>query len=142
LLTALDHANERSAEDKARIATLEARLARLEESADVSATPRPSVDQRILERMDRLIDFSQRVLLSERFLPPQLEAAPTRESAPAQATRCGDAADDPREELRRLVERMYGGSSGFRGGLSVEQSEALKLLLRPERSLDTHNPWY
>jgi hypothetical protein len=139
LFAALAQANERNAEDKARIAALEARLARMDQVNGAPPASADATDQRLLERMDRLIDLNQRVLLAEHFRQP---IDPALADGAAQGTNgCGDSAD-PREELRRLVERMYGGSSGFRGGLSVEQSEALKVLLRPERSLDAHNPWY
>lgn len=137
LLSALEQANARAAEDKAKIEMLEARLSRVEEQAtQQSQQANSSGEKAALEKLDHLIALNQELLLQR--------ATGTRPEAQAQgatSAACEDDAASPREQLQRLVTRLYGSSSGFRGGLSVTQSQALRVLLRPERSLDGNNPW-
>lgn len=137
LLAALEQANARATEDKVKIEMLEARLARIEEATSQQNQRASSgVERATLAKLDHLIALNQELLLQR--------ATETRSEAPAQPGAPGAFEDDgasPREQLQRLVTRLYGSPSGFRGGLSVKQNQALRVLLRPERPLDGTNPW-
>jgi len=133
----------------ARAAQLEARMLRLEQRTATAPSARPAEDRELLARLDRLIEINQR-LLAERATPalPVDGAArkgttvPTTPPPAAASTTSGDALMLSQEqELRALVERMRGHRGSPHGGLTREQENALRVLTRPERTLDGGNPW-
>lgn len=142
----LSQARDEAAAQRAHVTELEARLSLLERDATSKRT-RASQDAPVLEKLDHLIRVNERLLERASATAPKaaenLSSAPTLSGAleaPEQDV-CADGLS-PEEQLERLVRRMHGhGGAGFRGGLSLEQSQALRLLLRRERELDANSPW-
>jgi hypothetical protein len=146
----LGRARANAAWQEARVAELDARLSRLEHPL-----ASPPADAHLLQpRLDRLIAQNER-LLAER--PTACVAAPAAPATPhgagASTSRTsststsatadtGDTQSTLEEQLRTLVERLRGHRDRFRGPLTREQNEALRVLLKPERQLDSENPWY
>ena len=137
-----------AAAQQTRAADLEARLTRLEQQ---TATARSAQDRQVLNHLDRLLDMNER-LLSARETPPTSDAQRTAQATPQPQTKAPkpSAAQsspstetqeaDEEQQLRALVERMRGRQGSLRGGLTVEQENALRVLLRSERKLDSENP--
>jgi hypothetical protein len=50
-----------------------------------------------------------------------------------------EAQDD--SQRQQLAKRLSAYLAGRAGGLSVEQREAMRVLLRPDRVLDRSDPW-
>jgi hypothetical protein len=141
-----------AAQLEARAALLESRLSRLEERSDTGAT-RPVEDSRLLGRLERILELNER-LLAELAAPSAVGVAPASDAkaasrAPATKTAAvaGAAASDAltlsqQQLLQVLIESILARpGSGARGGLTRDQENALRLLMRPERKLDTENPW-
>ena len=121
----LGRARADAAAQQARAAALESRLSRIEQRQAMSE---PRADTReLLGRLDRLLELNQR-LLAEHAGPPTGSTESAQPTAPA-------LSDE--EQLRALVERMRGRPGRPHGGLSREQEAALRLLIQPERKLDT-----
>jgi len=140
----LGRARADAAWQQARAAALEARLARLEQRVDTAAPRAPSVDDReLLNRLDRLIAENNR-LLAERAAPPipsASAASSTTAPPPASALPARAGTPTPEAQLRALVEQLRGRPGSLHGGLTREQEDALRVLMRPERKLDAENPW-
>ena len=143
----LAQARDDAAAQRSQVTALEARLAVLERDA-ASKRARSVQDAPVLAKLDHLISVNEKLV--ERVSAPSHEtpvnqsSAPVTSSSPAQASDDNACADGltPEEQLERLVRRMHGhAGSGFRGGLSLEQSQALRVLLRRERELDERSPW-
>jgi hypothetical protein len=130
---------------QARVAQLELRLSGLEQRAGSRPEPRTPEQPELLHRLDRLI------ALSERLLAEPARAAPAAENVAPQAattqgsssTATGSLPPAPSEEgqLRALVERLRGRPGRLNGVLTRQQNEALRVLTKPERQLDSENPW-
>jgi len=118
--------------EQARAAALESRIARLEQRAP--ATPARPETAELSSRLDRLIELNERLLAERTALPAERTAPPASRSASgdAAATKLTDE-----QRLRALVERMRGRPGRPHGGLSREQEAALRVLIQPERKLDT-----
>jgi hypothetical protein len=125
----LGRARADAAWQQARAAALESRMTRLEQRASLSLSDRPAEDRELLTRLDRLLTLNER-LLAERAPAP----APTPASN-------NEPTLSPEQELRAVVERLRGHPGSPHGGLTREQEGALRVLTRPERVLDTENPW-
>jgi hypothetical protein len=140
----LGRARAEAAWQGARAAELELRLSRLEQRAATSAGSRSSEQRELLKRLDRVIELNES-LLAERA-QASLAAANTPPAAPTPNVSTAANASltttpSPEEQLRALVERMHGHQGRFHGALTREQNEALRLLTKPERQLDSENPW-
>jgi hypothetical protein len=145
----LGHARADAAWEKAHAAELESRIARLEQRSAVTLSVQRTEDRELWSRLDRMISLNER-LLAERAaprpsagsaVPPQAGAmVPTASSAVSTASRATPTLSQE-QELRSLVERMRGRPGSPHGGLTREQEDALRVLLRPERTLDSENPW-
>ena len=133
--------------ERQRVLELESRLAWLEQNTHTlnQQLDAPRSERLLLERLDTLIALNQR-LLSERALRPAVDPARAEREQPSSL----DMPDSPEcnvglnteEKIRQLVMRLRGERSPWRvDGLSYEESEALRFLLRRERQLDAKNPW-
>jgi len=130
---------------QARVAQLELRLSGLEQRVVSRPELRAPEQPELLNRLDRLIE------LNERLLAEQTRVAPAAENvAPTNATTQGSASaangslgptPSDEEQLRALVERMRGHPGRLNGVLTREQNDALRFLTKPERQLDSENPW-
>ena len=144
----LGRAHADSAWQRARAAELEARMSQLEQRSGAAQTMQRSQDREMLNRLERLLEMNER-LLAERAAPAPLAAAssaPVPPTAPAPASATTTAATptpalSDEQTLRALVERLRGRPGRPHGGLTREQEQALRVLLQPERTLDTENPW-
>ncbi len=141
----LGHARADAAWQGARAAEFESRMSRLEQRADALLSAQRAEDRLLANRLDRLIAMNER-LLAERGAgtppvggigPNEATAAPRLHpiATSVRSTLCQE------QELRALVERMRGSPGSPHGGLSREQEDALRVLTRPERKLDTESPW-
>lgn len=129
----LGRARADAAWQQARAAELEARMSRLEQRAGMALVDRRAEDRELVNRLDRLMAMNER-LLAERNPAPVPAAEPTLSPTPSPIP-------NPEQELRALVERLRGHPGSPHGGLTREQEGALRVLMRPERTLDTENPW-
>jgi hypothetical protein len=120
----LGRARADAAWQQGRAAALESRVARLEQRG-TAASDRRAEDRELLNRLDHLLELNQR-LLAERAAVPAATSEPTF---------------TPEQELRAVVERLRGNPGSPHGGLTREQEGALRVLTRPERKLDSENPW-
>jgi len=144
----LGRARADAAWQQARAAEFESRMARLEQRAGVALSTQRAEDRELLSRLDRLIAMNER-LLAERTLatPPTGDAskgtlAPRAlPSSATSTTSIGAPTLSDEQELRALVERLRGHPGSPHGGLTREQEGALRVLTRPERTLDAENPW-
>ncbi|HKO50854.1 MAG TPA: hypothetical protein VJV79_24255 [Polyangiaceae bacterium] len=121
----LGRARADAAWQQARAEALEARMSRLEQRATAAVSDRRAEDRELLHRFDRLLEMNERLLVER-------AAAPVPASKPALSAE---------QELRSVVERLRGRPGSPRGGLTREEEGALRVLTRPERTLDTENPW-
>ena len=145
----LGRARAEAAWQQARAAELEARISRLEQRAAGTTSTRSAEERELSSRLERLIAVNER-LLAERASPPASAPSgltgpaaplPSQVTAAAAATPTSARIPSQEQELRALVERMRGRPGSPRGGLTTEQEAALRVLLRPERTLDTESPW-
>lgn len=104
-------------------------MSRLEQRAGAALIDRRAEDRELVNRLDRLMAMNER-LLAEHAPAPVPAAEPTLSPTLS-----------PEQELRALVERLRGHPGSPHGGLTREQEGALRVLMRPERTLDTENPW-
>lgn len=133
-----------AAAQQARAAQLEARLSRLEQQ---NAGDRGAEERKLLTQIARLLEMNER-LLSARETPTPSDTShaaaltpPAQAPPPATSSATPDTQEaDEGQQLRALVERMRGRPGSLRGGLTVEQENALRVLLRSERKLDSENP--
>ena len=123
---------------QARATELEARLSRLEQQ---NAAARSTDEHKLLSRVDRLLDMNERLLAArEAQTPADAHAAPPAPAPPNGSAPADAQAANEEQQLRALVERMRGRPGSLRGGLTLEQENALRVLLRSERKLDSENP--
>lgn len=143
----LAEAQQRNALERQRVMALEARIADLErESASRMQRERSEArafeNRQVLQKLNELLEVNQRLLR-------EAERARKRDEAPAVAKQEPEepaptdlpAAQSREEQLRQIVFEMHGEPGRWRDGLSLEQSEALRVLLKSERPLDLKNPW-
>jgi hypothetical protein len=134
LLAELESVRAEAAAQSARVALLEQKLTEFEKRRV------PTPGQREFERkLDRLVELNERLL--ERAQPASLEPSVTPAGeGPALASEASFAttADNPRlEVLGRLQDVPR--SEGAR--MSFERRQALRVLQKRERVLDTQNPY-
>ena len=145
----LGRARAEAAWQEARAAQLEARMLRLEQRTVTSQLARPAEDRELLTRLDRLLELNQRLLAEHAAPAPPVDSAaqqggklpaplPPAAASPASAEALTLSQE---QELRALVVRMRGHRGSPHGGLTREQENALRVLTRPERTLDRENPW-
>lgn len=140
---------ERAAEVEARAAQLESRVARLERGESAAATTRSLETSRILDRLDRVLEVTEK-MAEERKTTASATPPLETKSAPATPTALRglvpadggpDLAAATRDsQLRALIKGLL-GPSGNAPALSADEERALRLLLRSDRKLDTNNPW-
>jgi hypothetical protein len=133
----------RAARAEQQVTALEARLARLE----TQATQKPQnlqTDPKTSDKLDRLIAAQERMVQNlERLQAPALIPVPvpaphgSPAAAPGSARTSNAALSD---YIQDLIERSESDAPPWRGGLSREKREALRVLLKPERTLDLGNP--
>ena len=133
LLRHLDHSRRVSLENQQQIAELQGRLAEVEQRQPAPLEGPSTTDLRtLIARLDLLIAQNQSLV--------QNVTATSAERSESTKVPCG-ADSDPRQQLRYWAERLRSRPSGTHGGLSLEESRALSVLLREERDLDLINPW-
>jgi hypothetical protein len=127
------------------VARLEARLAELERAqARRDRTEMANEQHEVIARLDRLIALNEQVLEREqslsRALVPGVSKGSAEEREPITRTSLMSGLSF-KEKLKALMLELRDDPSPWRGGLSPEQNQALRLLLRPERPLDSTNRW-
>jgi hypothetical protein len=127
LLLELERSRTQAAEERARVAELETRLGRLEQK------PRSDTNSwRVADKLDRLISLQRQLL----------ERVEQGQEKDGSGPLCGDAHDEQgsfEDQLSRLMERLRSEPPPWRG-LSREKREALRVLMRQDRTLDLQNP--
>lgn len=141
-------AKDEAAAQRAHVAELEARLVLIEKEQVSSKRAQATRDGPVLAKLDHLIRVNERVLSHTPETPASSPAPTSAPREPLMSSASPLPADDscgeglsPEEQLERLVRRIHGHASGWRGGLSLEQSQALRILQRRERELDARSPW-
>lgn len=127
----LGRARAETVAQRVQAAALESRVARIEQNAALITSARRAEPSALLSRLDRLIELNEK-LLAERSNP---------ESSCPDSSVDGATSLTDEQQLRALVERMRGSPGRPHGGLTREQEAALRVLLVPERKLDTENLW-
>jgi hypothetical protein len=135
----------RAARAERQVTALEARLARLETQA--AQKPQPlQTDPKTSDKLDRLIAAQERMVQNlERLQAPAVipvpVPAPAPHGSPAAAPGSGRTSNAALSDyIQDLIERSESDAPPWRGGLSREKREALRVLLKPERTLDLGNP--
>ena len=125
--------------ERERVEALEQRLTQLEHNSQVQVR-----DRRVEARLERLIEQNETILArSQSALCPAPATQPAAQSSmtpPTGSASFEDASDD--EQRRQLEERLRAFSRGPSGGLSLQQREAMRVLLRKDRVLDRSDPWH
>lgn len=123
LLLELERSRTQAAEERARVAELEARLMRLEQR------PRSDTNSwRVADKLDRLIALQRQML-------ERLE----HERDPGTLRGADDDQEGFEDQLARLLQRLRSEPPPWHG-FSREKREALRVLMRQDRTLDTDNP--
>ncbi len=129
----------RAARAEQQVTMLEARLARLEAQAQKPTAAEPKSD-----KLDRLIAAQERMVQNlERLQAPTVipVPAPSPHGSPAAGTQSVRSSNTALSDyIQDLVDRSATDAPPWRGGLSREKREALRVLLKPERTLDLGNP--
>jgi hypothetical protein len=120
--------------EHARVAALEARLAQLEQRTQHQASERVSQS-----RVERLIEQNE-VMLALAGATCDGEARASRPVPPVGSADTQEVATA--EQRQQLAQRLRAYLAGRAGGLSLEQREAMRVLLRPDRVLDRSDPWH
>lgn len=139
--------------EHARVQQLEERLARVEQA---QATQRAPIDpaerkqSRVSAQLEQLILMNQNLLLevqAQRVQETLVTPTPVMSSAPG-VRPSGNVPPEcntglsTEQKILELVLELRGQRSPWRvDGLSYEESQALRFLLRRERELDARNPW-
>ena len=145
------------ATEPSEVTRLETRIAELErQQAHREREDAARAQQQILERLDKLVALNETLAanantpapksvldlplptLQEPELPtptgnPRVDGLPTATAV--------DSGVDFRTRLQALVTEFQTDRSPW-NGFSFEQQQALRVLLRAERQLDTKNPWH
>jgi hypothetical protein len=135
----------RAARAEQQVTALEARLARLETQA-AQKPQNLQTDPKTSDKLDRLIAAQERMVQNlERLQAPAVipvpVPAPAPHGSPAAATRSTRTSNAALSDyIQDLIERSESDAPPWRGGLSREKREALRVLLKPERTLDLGNP--
>jgi hypothetical protein len=133
LLRRIDQSRRAALENRQQIAQLQARLAEVEQRQPPPPEAPGSADLKpLLARLDLMIAQNQSLL--------QNANAASAESPDLAKPPCGPDAD-AKQQLRYWAERLRANPPRSHGGLSLEESRALNVLLREERDLDLMNPW-
>lgn len=138
----LGRARANSAWQQARAAELESRMLQLEQRTATAQTTERAEARQLLLQLQRLLELNQRQLAQHATAPLPASSAPSAPPASATKTAASGAPGLSDEQaLRALVEHLRGRPGSPHGGLTREQENALRVLTRPERKLDTENPW-
>ena len=128
LLLELERSRTQAAEERVRVAELELRLTRLEQR------PRSDTNSwRVADKLDRLISLQRQLL-------ERVEQAQDKDGSGSPRGSSDGEDESFEEQLGRLLERLRSEPPPWRGGLSREKREALRVLMRQDRALDTQNP--
>lgn len=124
-----------------RVEALEQRLAQLERNSQVQVR-----DRRVEARLERLIEQNETLLARSQPAAGTCTApAPAAQSALPPPPRASTASFEDAAELdqkKQLEERLRAFARGRGGGLSLEQREAMRVLLRKDRVIDSSDPWH
>jgi hypothetical protein len=143
----------RAAQLEAQTSLLESRLSRLEQSSSENGSIGRHEESPLLIRLERLLDMNERLPAERAAAPVSSPPSPTDHRLPASAPAAtktssaalavaADASTLTTEQLlRALLQSLPNGSVNQRGALTREQENALRILMRPDRKLDTENPW-
>jgi hypothetical protein len=130
---------------EARAAELGVRVSQLEQRVASDTANRVARERELESRLDRMTALQERVVASapERQPPPatvtEKVAPPLESKAETESARETESALEA--ELRSTIERLRGEPGRFNRPLTRRQSAALRVLLKPERQLDSENPW-
>lgn len=145
----------RAAHAERRVHALELRLTELEAELALRSERAAAAEQRSIEqtatKLDRLIAAQERLTehveqlrveqssVAQTSVPP---AQPNGSEAMVASVQPRPTSVDPvlSAYIEHLVERAQSGAPPWRGGLSFEKREALRILLDSERNLDVGNP--
>ena len=141
------------------VSRLETRIAEIErQQARRDREDAARVQQQILDRLDKLVALNETLAanvstppvetalglplpsVQEPEAPPQATGNPRIDGLPTATAPVPDPDADFRTRLQSLVAEFQTDRSPW-NGFSFEQQQALRVLLRPERQLDTKNPW-
>ncbi len=129
-----------------RLAQLEQQASRLEERTEKPAPAPRARDTRLLDRLDALIALNQSLV--QELRPRSTPRAASESATPTPVLTATERGSEcvpgltKEERIRLLVRELRGERSPWlEDGLSYEESQALRLLIRRERELDPHNPW-
>lgn len=125
---------------QARADALESRMSRLEQRAG-ALVDRRAEESGISSRLDRLLAMNERLLAERAAASVPAAPAPAPPPITTPPVPASQTTLSPEQELRAVVERLRGHPGSPHGGLTREQEGALRVLMRPERPLDTENPW-
>lgn len=146
----LGEARAEAAFQRAQASGLARRLARVEERVAASSAVPAQTNRALLERLDRLLAQNQRLIAAQAAAAeePAAAASTAKGAAPAQpaATSAVAKPDTGLErsqeaQLRALVEGWRGRPGRLNGPLTREQNQALRVLTKPERKLDSEALW-
>lgn len=138
LLAEIQQVRAEAAQERARVAALEARLTAYDQERA------QALRERDMERkLDRLVDLNERLLdrdAPDAPAPNPLEARPAG-PAPAESADASFSALAENRRLNEILARLRGETNIDQSTLSLERRRALKVLLKQDRALDPLNPW-
>jgi hypothetical protein len=126
-----------SAAERARVASLEQKLSDLEQQRSDAAR-----QNEVLRKLERLVELNEQLLKRGQPAVPATAEAPAADATSSPLP--SDASFSTRAEgdqLNETLERLRSMPLSDHGPMSLERRQALKVLLRRERPLDTQNPW-
>lgn len=126
-----------------RIAQLEQRLKELE-SERHRVTAKAPANREGSSELEAVLAQNRELVERNRALAAENQALAEGHlfEAPAAARACEpSSAADPRTHIRFWAQQLRDSDTGSRRRLTPDQSAAIQVLLRPERELDSHNPW-
>lgn len=91
------------------------------------------MESRLESRIERLVEQNERMFAASQSCQPAAATPPSSASF--------DDSPTDADQMKQLEQRLRAYSLGRMGGLSLEQREAMRLLLRKDRVLDGHDPW-
>lgn len=138
----LAEARARAAEQRVRIAELEARLVEVERRTQNHTADAQRGEDDTKQMLSKLLLASER--LTAEVVKQRECSAPAVDARSAaldgfEFSSAGPALD--RERFERVLELLRGYPLDYRSGISRQRREALRVLLRRDRAIDTNNPW-
>lgn len=139
----LGEARAEAALQRARALELSEHLARLAERVSASSSLQAHTNRALMERLDQLVLQNQRLIAAQsaRDAAQATATAGAVEPAEPEASLSEAREASPESELRALVERWRAQAGWHEKPLTREQNQALRVLLKPERKLDSEVLW-